>query len=161
MLSNVLMVFLQYSCKSSSYNRTDTHPQFFASHSALTSQLWTSRLGIKIMQLQGHPSGWYRLQKAVPLLKKKKTFVHLRCRSFCGPRLPSRSSFWKLVPCRERSPPLSTTASSSFLCWTKQCRSTISNSCHACQVRAKLKTYICPPSPPPPSHSRQHPLFRS
>lgn len=71
------------------------------------------------------------------------------------PRLPSRSSFWKLVPCRERAPPLSTTASSSFLCWTKQRCTTISSACHAFQIRAKLtaRPTFAHPLPQRPTHT--------
>lgn len=90
--------------------------------------------------------------------KKKEKLCASQVQELLRRCLPSRSSFWKLVPCRERSPPLSTTASSSFLCWTKQCCAQISNTCHECQVCAKLTANIHFPTP---SHSCQHPLFRS
>ena len=51
--------------------------------------------------------------------------------------VPSRSSWPKLVPCWDRVPPRSTTASSSFLCWQTQTktyyiiRNIIQKLCHA------------------------------
>lgn len=93
------------------------------------------------------------------LYSKKENLCASQVQALLRPRLPSRSSFWKFVPCRERAPPLSTTASSSFLCWTKQCLTTISNTCHACQVRAKLTarpTFVQPlPQQPTPTFLQQ------
>lgn len=68
--------------------------------------------------------------------------------------LPSRSSFWKLVPWRERAPPLSTTASSSFLCGTKQCRTAgqLHISCVPSVCEMNDRAYICPLSSPWPPH---------
>lgn len=101
---------------SSTYKITDaksTHPQFFPSHSALIPQLWTSCLG-KSSSCEDRVGGL----SCSSLSLLTKSFCIPDAPSIC-PYLPSRSSFSKLVPCSECAPRLSTTASSSFLCWAQ------------------------------------------
>lgn len=101
---------------SSTYKITDaksTHPQFFPSHSALIPQLWTSCLR-KSSSCEDRVGGL----SCSSLSLLAKSFCIPDAPSIC-PYLPSRSSFSKLVPCSECAPRLSTTASSSFLCWAQ------------------------------------------
>lgn len=101
---------------SSTYKITDAksaHPQFFPSHSALIPQLWTSCLG-KSSSCEDRVGGLSC--SSLSLLAKSLCIPDAP--SIC-PYLPSRSSFSKLVPCSECAPRLSTTASSSFLCWAQ------------------------------------------
>lgn len=90
-----------------------THPQFFPSHSALIPQLWTSCLG-KSSSCKDRVGGL----SCSSLSLLAKSFCIPDAPGIC-PYLPSRSSFSKLVPCSECAPRLSTTASSSFLCWAQ------------------------------------------
>lgn len=84
---------------------------FFTSHSALIFQLWTS-----CQEESGSCKNGVGGLSCSSLLGLD-VFFAFQMHSV-SLHVPSRSSFSKLVPCWDPVPRLSTTASSSFLCWT-------------------------------------------